>query len=154
MIITSIIPESFVDYKKPSLVVGFPYCTMKCGKEHCQNASLLNADKIEIDCKDLLNNYYYNNLITEAIVLAGLEPFDSFSDMLRLIEHFRELRLDDIVIYTGYTEDEVADKIKILSNYENIIVKFGRFRIGESPHYDELLGVNLASNNQYSKKIS
>ena len=37
---------------------------------------------------------------------------------------------------------------------DNIIVKFGRF-IPNSPHiYDTLLGVELASNNQYAKIIT
>ena len=51
------------------------------------------------------------------------------------------------IIYTGYTEEEISDKIKALSQLHNIIVKFGRF-IPDSPHiFDTVLGVELASNN-------
>lgn len=62
---------------------------------------------------------------------------------------------DDIVIYTGYTEEECMNNgwITNLQQYGNIIIKFGRFIPGEEPHYDEVLGVKLASNNQYAKKI-
>ena len=38
--------------------------------------------------------------------------------------------------------------------YSNIIIKFGRFIPNREPHFDEVLGVNLASNNQYAKRIS
>jgi len=58
---------------------------------------------------------------------------------------------DDIVLYTGYNEDEICDKIHLLSQYRNIIVKFGRFIPNQEKHYDEILGVELASPNQYAK---
>ena len=45
---------------------------------------------------------YINNPIT-AIVLGGLEPFDSFGDVLDLIKlRIEHLCDDDIIIYTGY----------------------------------------------------
>ena len=36
----------------------------------------------------------------------------------------------------------------------NIIIKFGRFVPMQQPHFDPILGVNLASDNQYAKQIS
>jgi hypothetical protein len=41
-----------------------------------------------------------------------------------------------------------------LRYYKNIYVKFGRYLVGQEPHYDEVLGVTLASDNQYGKKVS
>jgi len=46
------------------------------------------------------------------------------------------------------------DKLTLLSQYKNVIIKFGRFIPNQEPHYDEILGVNLASNNQYARRIS
>ena len=58
---------------------------------------------------------------------------------------------DPIVIYTGYKEEELTEQIKFLQKFDNIIVKFGRF-IPDSLHiFDTVLGVTLASNNQYAK---
>ena len=55
--------------------------------------------------------------------------------------------LDQTSLLRGYKEEEVQDKIKFLSQINNIIVKFGRF-IPDSPHiFDTVLGVELASNN-------
>ena len=86
--------------------------------------------------------------------MQGLEPFDSWSDLLELIKKLRCFVDDDIVIYTGYYKDEIADKIHVLSEYKNIIVKFGRQIPNQEKHYDEVLGVYLASDNQYAENIS
>ena len=45
-------------------------------------------------------------------------------------------------------------KINILKQYPNIIIKFGRFKPNQKSHYDDVLGVNLISDNQYGEKIS
>ena len=43
---------------------------------------------------------------------------------------------------------------KAINQYTNIIVKWGRFIKGQNLHYDRILGVNLASDNQYAEKIT
>lgn len=133
-----------------------PYCTFKCDKECgmsvCQNSSLAKADVIDINI-DTLVKRYLRNPITRALVFNGLEPFDSFEDVYKLIERIREFRKDDIVIYTGYNENEVADYVDKLKNFGNIIIKFGRFVPNNQSHFDDVLGVYLASDNQYAKKI-
>jgi hypothetical protein len=157
MNIVQLIDEDFVNYKKASMVIGFPKCTFKCDKECgqkvCQNSELANSKTIDISIEKLVNRYIENE-ITNSVVLQGLEPFDSFDDLLDFIDVFRNHTNDDIVIYTGYNEDEIEEKIKSLQKYENIIVKFGRFIPNKESKYDELLGINLASPNQYAKQIS
>lgn len=100
------------------------------------------------------NPAYINNPITEAMVMQGLEPFDSWEDLYNLIKELREYTEDDVVIYTGYNKDELLDKIKKLSQFKNIIIKYGRYIPNQTSHYDENLGINLASYNQYSERIS
>lgn len=157
MLIKYIVDEDFVNYKKCSMFIGFPHCTFKCnrdcGKIVCQNY-LLDKDKnISMHTEEIVKRYINNN-ISESIVIGGLEPFDDFGDLLLLVDMFRQKTQDDIVIYTGYNEDEVEDKIEQLKKYNNIIVKFGRFVPDSMPRYEDLLGVTLASNNQYAKQIS
>ena len=60
---------------------------------------------------------------------------------------------DDIIIYTGYNEEEISEYINILHNFSNIIVKFGRFIPNSLHKFDNILGVELASDNQYAKFI-
>ena len=153
MKIKGLITEDFVNYKKASMTIIFPYCTFKCGEDYCQNSPLTKSPIIEISINDLVNRYN-NNPITEAIVMQGLEPFDSWSDLKEFVKKLREYNNDDIVIYTGYNKDEVIKYIKELSVYSNIIVKFGRYIPNQEKHYDDVLGVYLASNNQYAERIS
>lgn len=153
MKIKGLISEDLVNYKKPSMTIIFPYCTFKCGEGYCQNSELAKAPIIEINVNNLVNRYI-NNPITEAVVMQGLEPFDSWNDLKSFIHELREYCNDDIVIYTGYDKNEIIEKINELSKYTNIIVKFGRYIPNQDKHFDDLLGVYLASNNQYAEKIS
>ena len=153
MKIKGVISEDFVNYKKVSMTIIFPYCTFKCGTEFCQNSSLAKQKEIDLNTIDIVNKYILNS-ITEAIVMQGLEPFDSWNDLLDLVKTLRRSCFDDIVIYTGYNEDEIENQIKTLKEYPNIIVKFGRYIPNQNPHFDDILGVDLASDNQYAKKIS
>ena len=157
MIIKGIRDEDFCQYKETSFFIAFPTCTFKCEKESsklcCQNSSLYKDPPIEVTIDSLVNRYLQNP-ITSAIVLGGLEPFDSFQDLFDLIECFRTKTDDTIVIYTGYKEEEIEGYISAISKFKNIIVKFGRFIPNSQSKFDEVLGVELASPNQYAKKIS
>lgn len=153
MIIKKIIDEDFTNYKKPSMFICTPRCTMKCGEELCQNSPWLKQPNIEINPIDIIQKYE-NNGLTKAIVFAGLDPMDSWADLYNFIFLFRSVSDDDIVIYTGYTKCEIKDKVEILKQFPNIIIKFGRYVPNQQSHYDEVLGVDLASDNQYAEKIS
>ena len=154
MKIKGLISEDFVNYKKPAMTIMFPHCNgFKCGAEYCQNSPLSKAEDIEMDISNIVIRYL-NNPITESVVMQGLEPFDSWDDLIGLVKQLRESTDDDIVIYTGYYKEEIADKISLLSKYKNIIIKYGRYIPDQEKHYDEVLGVYLASSNQYAERIS
>lgn len=148
--------EDFVNYKKPSMYLAFPKCDFKCdrecGRAVCQNSQLANSENISVNIQRLVEKYLKGD-IAKAVVCGGLEPLDSFEQLYAFIKYFRVFKDDDIVIYTGYTEEEAKRKIGPLKKYNNIIVKFGRFIPDQPSHYDEVLGVKLASPNQYGKKI-
>lgn len=177
MIVKDILDEDFVNYKKPSMMIAFPYCSFKCdkdcGRAVCQNSPLINNLNVEISCEEVIQRYI-NNSITEALVFQGLEPFDSQKDLINLVCTLRNQYgcNDDIVIYTGYTKEEVEDfvlndiypslgdtfsgnikVIRLLKTLGNIIIKYGRYIPDQEPHYDEVLGVNLASDNQYAERL-
>ena len=153
MKIKGLISEDFVNYKKPAMTIMFPYCTFKCGTEYCQNSPLAKLENIELSITDIINRYI-DNPITESVVMQGLEPFDSWNDLIEFVKQLRELCDDDIVIYTGYNKEEIIDKVETLCKYKNIVIKFGRYIPNQEKHYDEVLGVYLASSNQRGEKIS
>lgn len=166
MIIKGIVDEDFVNYKKPSMFIIFPHCTWKCGRADCQNSALAQAEEYEISKEEICERYL-KNPIAEAIVFGGLEPFDSPGDLIALVDCIRNKYniQDDIVIYTGYTESELhkgeygkneeisAHNFKyLITNYHNIIIKYGRYIPNDGKHFDRVLGVELVSNNQYAIK--
>ena len=159
MHIKFLVEEDFVNYKKPSMFIGFPTCNWKCEKECgmrgiCQNSSLATSPTFDISIEEIVKRYI-ENPISKAIVFGGLEPMDSWSEMIELIDKFRQFTEDEIVIYTGYKMEEICKKIYWLSNqYKNIIFKLGRFIPNSESKYDETLGITLASPNQHGVKIS
>ena len=159
MIVKDIVPVDFVNYKEPAMYVAFPYCSFKCEKECgikcCQNSDLARSPNIDVSAERLVEIYETDaKPIAKALVCCGMEPLDSFSDLLELIVEFRNKFTDPVIVYTGYKEEEASIYIKALSKFPNIIVKFGRFIPGQPPHVDELLGVKLLGQQQYAKKIS
>ena len=159
MWLKGITDEDFVNYKVPSMFIATATCDFKCdrdcGSPVCQNSALAQEDSIHTG-DDYLINRYLNNHISQAIVFGGLEPFDQWQELWNFLQ---KLRLqygcaDPVVIYTGYTEEEVDGYVAFLRTMPNIIVKFGRYFPLHQPHRDPILGVDLASDNQYAKQIS
>lgn len=159
MRVKTIKDEDFLNYRKPSMLICTIQCNGKCCHEAgidpsiCQNSMWANEPTIDVYDTALVMRYV-RNPITNAIVFGGLEPFEQYAEMRDLIYAFRLRTDDDIVIYTGYTEDELKDKIEDLQLFPNIIIKFGRFIPNSTAVIDPVLGVKLISNNQYAKKIS
>ena len=155
MLIKGIKDECFGDFKMPGMLIVFPWCKgFKCDKENgnqiCQNSHLANEPVIEIAPQEIVDRYL-NNPIPKALICGGLEPFDSIHELYLLITEFRKKSDDPIVIYTGYTEDECNQMLGFqqIKWSGNIYIKYGRFQPNHQPHYDDILGVTLASNNQY-----
>lgn len=157
MKLKTIVEEDFVNYKIPSMFIGFPSCTFKCeqecGERVCQNSALAQSPDIEVS-PSIIVQHYLDNPITKALVCGGLEPFDSFNDLLELVRALRKYSNDQVVIYTGYNRSELTWQIKKLQEFSNIIIKFGRFIPNQTSHFDDVLGVELASPNQYAERIS
>lgn len=152
--------EDFSNYKKASMFIGTCKCNWKCCTEQgldittCQNSSLANSKIIDIPVEKIYYRYI-NNPITDAIVIGGLEPILQFEEVLELVHYFRSHNCDDdIVIYTGYNRDEIIDYLKEISIYDNIVMKYGRYIPNNKPHYDDVLGIDLISDNQYGERIS
>ena len=160
MLVRLIQYEDFVNYKKPSMFIGIGYCNWKCCKESgipitvCQNSELAKQKEIDISIDEIFHRYI-ENPITKAIVIGGLEPVTKYDDIYNLIKYFRSHGCnDDFVIYTGFYKKEIPAIVEQLTQFLNIIIKFGRFVPNGNKKYDETLGVTLASDNQYAERIS
>lgn len=160
MLLKTIIDEDFVNYKVPSMFIGTASCGGKCCTEAgiplsvCQNDEWRKTSPIFVENSDICRRYLGND-ITKAIVIGGLEPFEQFTELCELLATLRnEYKCNnDVVIYTGYYPEEIESEIEFLKFYGNIIVKFGRYIPDKPRRYDEVLGVTLASDNQFAEKI-
>lgn len=161
MRVKTLVDERFDDYKKPVMLIGTISCDGKCCRDAktplkvCQNDGWRQAASIEMADDDIITRYM-DNKITSAICFGGLEPFEQFEEVLAFISRLRtKYKNDDpVIIYTGYDESEISSQVEALKRYKNIVIKFGRFVPNQASHYDDILGVKLASPNQYAKKIS
>ena len=124
MKLKGIVFDDFVNYKKPCMTLESPRCDFKCdkecGRQVCQNSPLAKANNIEVDVDILIKSYIAND-ITQAVCFQGLEPFDTWNETYEFIYKFRRQYniKDDIVIFTGYTEDELQSKLIQLKTFEN-----------------------------------
>lgn len=152
--------EWFQDYKLPSMFIGTCFCSWKCcieadiSTEVCQNSPLSRLPTKEVS-DEYIYEQFVNNPITKAVVIGGLEPMIQINEIINLIATFR-LNHEEcpFIIYTGYYPEEIPNPISRLQKFSNIIIKFGRYEPNQDPHYDPVLGVDLASNNQYAEVIS
>ena len=129
MRVKTIVDEDFTNYKKPAMFIGTISCGGKCCIEAgiplsvCQNDGWRASAPISIDDEQLCLRYL-NNPLTESIVFGGLEPLEQFDEW-----------------------------IQQLATYGNVIVKFGRYIPNQKHIFDEVLGVELASDNQYAERF-
>lgn len=148
-----LVEEDFVNFKLPSMFLITSFCDFKCEKENndtfCHNSSLAAAPIIEVKIDSLIDRYI-NNPITKSIVIGGLEPFLQLEEIYAFIKKLREKTSDLVVIYTGYDNDEIQDEVDKIIPLKNIIIKYGRYKSNNPGRYDEVLGIKLASDNQYA----
>lgn len=160
MKIKGIIFEDFVNYKIPCMTIETPICKgfkcdRECGKPVCQNSTLASMPTKDFPVESIVRAYK-DNPIARAVCFQGLEPFDTFDDLRDFLFIFRNCYsiMDDVVIYTGYNKDEIQNQLIELKQFPNIIIKFGRYIPDCESHYDAILGVKLASPNQYAERMS
>ena len=149
---------SYQDYRKPSMVLTMAFCDFKCWKGElknpCQNSALAHSPIILVNTETILERYMKNPL-SKALVFSGLEPLLQKYEMFGIVDEFRKQTMDDIVIFTGYDMDEIDEKfLDSLRPYENIYLKLGRYVPNSQSKYDPVLGITLASDNQYGIKIN
>ena len=161
MIVRTIVDEDFVQYKEPCMYIATAFCNGKCCKEAgiplsvCLNDAWRGTATIAMVDEGIIERYLSNS-ITTTICFAGLEPFEQFDQVYNFIEKLRkDYNCDDtVLIYTGYNKEEIAEHIEKLKDFDNIIIKFGRFVPDNPGKFDDVLGVRLASDNQYAERIS
>lgn len=143
-----------------------PNCSWKC--PGCQNTHLAQLETQNFPDEDILERFF-NNPLTSAIVIGGLEPLEDMQDVRQFISalgqkvYSDELEKPTIVVYTGFELDEIEDQLywsglePEMRAYGNCILKYGRYnpvyqtngdKVERVDIWNEDLGINLASPNQ------
>ena len=150
--------EVFQDYKKSALLFSCCFCDWKCCKEAgipisvCQNQSICSQRTITLSFESVLR--MVNNSITDAIIFGGLEPFEQIDEVVRCIEYLRfNFVSKPVIIYTGFYPEEINENTLDRLSLSHVILKCGRYIPNLPPVYDEVLGITLASNNQYGVQL-
>lgn len=160
MRVKGIIEEDFANYKIPSMFINTCFCDFKCCTELdmdigvCQNAPLAQSPIKEIS-DDVIYKHFESNPITKAVVVGGMEPMMQIDEIISLISLFRQNGdWSTFVVYTGYYPQEIENELALLRPLGNIVVKFGRFIPNKPSRHDDVLGINLSSDNQFAERIS
>ena len=95
-----------------------------------------------------------SNWLAKTKTTKKLCSYKLYIHLFEFIKYFRQYCDDEIVIFTGFYKDEIINEIRLLKQYKNIIIKYGRYIPNHEKHYDDVLGVYLISDNQYAEKIS
>lgn len=88
------------------LVIWTNGCSRKC--PGCVSQRLQTIDEFtEMDIETLLDGFDFED--TDGVTISGGEPFEQISELGRLLMHLRSRGVDDILIYTGYTLQELHE---------------------------------------------
>ena len=106
-------------------------CVRKC--KGCSNPETqAPSEAFEISIEDLLKSYDFS--VIDGVTISGGEPFMQLNELLRLLTILREKSVNDILVYTGYTYEE-------LKNMNNPIIDeiFSKISVLiDGPYIDEL----------------
>jgi organic radical activating enzyme len=165
MLVRKIIRDDNVNYKRTALFVGIGDCDWKCCKEAgmnasmCQNSELAKVSAWKMTANECLDVVVHRKSFEQSVVIGGLEPFrdmNSLLELCRAVSSRCEFVDWDVVIYTGYYYNEIVEEVELIKESvgnHRLIIKFGRYDPALPPVKDSILGVELASSNQYAKII-
>lgn len=150
--------EVFQDYKKSALLLCCISCDWKCcieagiSNDVCQNHNIAKQGEARLPFDVILNRV--NSSLTDAIIFGGLEPLLQTKEVCGLIEYLRECGVKkDILVYTGYYLEEIDSGVLERLKKCHVILKCGRYIPNKPKKFDKILGITLASDNQYGVQL-
>lgn len=146
--------EVFQDYKKSAILFSTCYCNWKCCHEAgipesvCQNQKVAQQREVYLPFESVLKKV--NQSFTDAVIFGGLEPMLQADEVVQCIQYLRQHGVKkDIVVYTGYYVEEIDEETLAYLAMNDVILKCGRYIPDRKPKFDAVLGITLASDNQY-----
>ena len=115
-------------------------CPHKCYK--CSNPELWDMDeRKDIAVSDLILHISKYKDKADGVTITGGDPFFQAAELHKLLRELKRIGLKDILVYTGYSIMEVADKYKEILLLIDVLI--------DGPYIDELnnnIGIMGSSN--------
>lgn len=89
------------------LVIWVNGCNRRCHGCVSPNLQSFNPNN-DIDVLRFMSGFDLNEF--DGITISGGEPFEQPEDLYVLVEYCKRNGMEDILVYTGYTESELVDK--------------------------------------------
>lgn len=84
-------------------------CNKNC--VNCMSSDLKEKHSgIDISPTKIVESITSNNVAIDGITISGGEPFLQFDELYELLRELNKKSIDDIIIYTGYTLEELTEK--------------------------------------------
>lgn len=102
------------------LGIWFQGCSLRC--KGCISVDTWGKAKELITIDQLMSELQTWLPQAEGITISGGEPFDQFEALLALLIKVREKTTVDILLYTGYSSEKIADQLQLIKPYIDVLI--------------------------------
>lgn len=102
------------------LGIWFQGCSLRC--KGCISVDTWGKAKELITIDQLMSELQTWLPQAEGITISGGEPFDQFEALLALLIKLREKTTVDILLYTGYSSEKIADQLQLIKPYIDVLI--------------------------------
>jgi anaerobic ribonucleoside-triphosphate reductase activating protein len=91
--------------------IGIWMVGCKHGCENCSNPELWDADpQREVPLQSLFRLFSQIKQTVDGVTISGGDPFEQVDDLLELVQYIKTYVTEDILVYTGYTIEELRER--------------------------------------------
>ena len=102
------------------LGIWFQGCSLRC--EGCISVDTWATAKTLIPIDQLMMALSSYLPLVDGITISGGEPFDQFDALLAIVAQLREKTKVDILLYTGYSIEDIPDQLQQIKPYIDVLI--------------------------------
>ena len=102
------------------LGIWFQGCSLRC--EGCISLDTWATAKTLIPIDQLMMALSSYLPLVDGITISGGEPFDQFDALLAIVAQLREKTEVDILLYTGYSIEDIPDQLQQIKPYIDVLI--------------------------------
>ena len=102
------------------LGIWFQGCSLRC--EGCISVDTWATAKTLIPIDEFMMALSSYLPLVDGITISGGEPFDQFDALLAIVAQLREKTKVDILVYTGYSIEDIPDQLQQIKPYIDVLI--------------------------------